>query len=84
MVTILSECLGICGYRRDKITCVEAWVHQSELEAHPLPLRGSDCLTMARMCEWKAQAMADPAAQDLWLDLARRWRELADQIDGVH
>ena len=49
-----------------------------------LALQADDCRTMARMCEWKANAMADPGAKTQWLDLAQRWRGLAAKIDADH
>ena len=47
-------------------------------------LRAEDCHTMARMCEWKADVMPDPGARDQWLNLARRWRDLAAKINASH
>lgn len=63
-------------------TAEAATLQQSQTD--DTPLRAEDCCTMARMCEWKANAMADPGAIDHWLDLARRWRDLAAQIDVGH
>ena len=60
----------------------ETQVQQSQ--ADDIALRAEDCQTMARMCEWKAQVMPDPGARDQWLDLARRWRDLAAKIDASH
>lgn len=45
------------------------------------PVETENCRAMARLCEWKAQS-DDPDAREQWLDLARRWRGLAAQIDA--
>jgi hypothetical protein len=53
-------------------------------QSDDLALQAEDCRTMARMCQWKADAMVHPVARTQWLDLAQRWRGLADQIDAGH
>lgn len=44
-------------------------------------VEAKSCRSMARLCEWKSQS-ADSDAREQWLDLARRWRDLAAQIDA--
>jgi hypothetical protein len=64
------------------MTTAKGGTREPQPDEIPAPLRGEDCRTMARMCEWKADVMPDPGARDQWLSLARRWRDLAEQIDG--
>jgi hypothetical protein len=45
-------------------------------------VKSQDCLNMARVCLWKAGTAEDPALKEKWLDLARRWRKLAAEIEA--
>jgi hypothetical protein len=40
------------------------------------------CRRMARVCDWKAGTEVDPNTRKRWLDLGRRWRDLAAQVDA--
>jgi hypothetical protein len=37
---------------------------------------------MARVCDWKAETASDADVRKQWLDLSRRWRDLAAKIDA--
>jgi hypothetical protein len=45
-------------------------------------IESGQCRNMARVCDWKAGSEADPDTRKRWLDLARRWRNLAAKIEA--
>jgi hypothetical protein len=60
----------------------KVWHVRSQSQTTDDKIEPEQCRSMARVCDWKAGTEADPNKRKRWLNLARRWRDLATKIEA--